>query len=386
MLLVTRVAAALLCWPSCGDPARPGNLEIRFELEPGATRPSYLVVSWLHDQGAVFLDRRIPRSGELASEGAILATMIIETDPSIPGERRIVVRGMREALVVVEGASRIPESAAKRTLTVTLRAERGTDRDDDGIPDEVDNCPSIKDPTGACRGSMTDAATASSDAAADTRVEPTAADTGGGPIDGQPIIRPAVDASRVEVPGTPADAALAADTRVDAPPPDVAADRPIDASPIDASPVDAPADGPQGTGLKGEYFSNPTLTGPATVVRVDPTVSFDWASGAPAPGVPVDSFTVRWTGEVEAQFTEGYTIKLSSDDGSSLWWNGALLIDRFTGGSGTGTGVVPLEAGRRYPIRLEMQEMSGTAGVSLTWSSASRPSQVIPRNRLYPAP
>lgn len=46
---------------------------------------------------------------------------------------------------------------------------------------------------------------------------------------------------------------------------------------------------------KGEYFNNPNFIEPVTYTRNDPEPVFDWRDGNPAPGIPVDNFSVRWT-------------------------------------------------------------------------------------------
>ena len=46
---------------------------------------------------------------------------------------------------------------------------------------------------------------------------------------------------------------------------------------------------------KGEYFANAGLTGQPTMVRGDASINFDWGTEAPADGLPVDNFSVRWT-------------------------------------------------------------------------------------------
>ena len=52
-------------------------------------------------------------------------------------------------------------------------------------------------------------------------------------------------------------------------------------------------------GLSATYFNNADFTG-TTVTRVDPTVDFTWGAGSPAPGISANTFSVRWTGQVEA--------------------------------------------------------------------------------------
>ncbi len=86
----------------------------------------------------------------------------------------------------------------------------------------------------------------------------------------------------------------------------------------------------QGNGLKAEYFNSVNLTNPA-LTRTDATVNFDWGTGAPAPGVGADGFSVRWSGLIEPAYTETYTFYTDSDDGVRLWVNGQLLIDQLDG-------------------------------------------------------
>ena len=52
-------------------------------------------------------------------------------------------------------------------------------------------------------------------------------------------------------------------------------------------------------GWVGEYYSNVGLSGTPTVCRDDAAIAFDWGGGAPAPGVPDNGFSVRWTKTVD---------------------------------------------------------------------------------------
>jgi beta-glucosidase len=49
-------------------------------------------------------------------------------------------------------------------------------------------------------------------------------------------------------------------------------------------------------GLHGEYFANTTFSGKPTVTRLDRTINFDWDKASPAPGLPNEDYSVRWTG------------------------------------------------------------------------------------------
>jgi uncharacterized protein (DUF1800 family) len=84
-----------------------------------------------------------------------------------------------------------------------------------------------------------------------------------------------------------------------------------------------------GASLPANSAGNCTFTisanPPAPVItRVDATVDNDWGSGIP-PGISTaDNFAIRWTGQVQPQFSEEYTVVVYADDGCKLWINGQV--------------------------------------------------------------
>jgi glucose/arabinose dehydrogenase len=146
-----------------------------------------------------------------------------------------------------------------------------------------------------------------------------------------------------------------------------------------------PVTGGTGTGLAATYYNNTDFTG-TTLVRTDPTVNFDWASGSPGAAIAVDTFSARWTGQVQAQVSETYTFYTQSDDGVRLWVNNVLIVNNWTDHAITeNSGTIALAAGQRYDIRMEFFENGGLATARLLWSSPSTPKAVVPTANLYPA-
>ncbi|MFO0790019.1 MAG: PA14 domain-containing protein [Pirellulales bacterium] len=140
-----------------------------------------------------------------------------------------------------------------------------------------------------------------------------------------------------------------------------------------------------GAGLTAQYFHNSDFTGLAET-RVE-NISHNWGTGAPAAGVAADSFSVRWTGQIEPAFSETYTFNVLSDEGVRLWVNGQLVIDDWTGHVRRNRqGTSALAAGQRYDIRLDYFEGTGAAQIELSWSSASQASQIVPASALYESP
>ncbi|MBC7908881.1 MAG: fibronectin type III domain-containing protein, partial [Pyrinomonadaceae bacterium] len=140
-----------------------------------------------------------------------------------------------------------------------------------------------------------------------------------------------------------------------------------------------------GTGLRGQYYDNTNFT-TLRLTRTDATVNFNWGSGSPAGNIGADTFSVRWTGQVQARFSQTYTFYTTSDDGVRLWVNGVQLINNWTNHSATeNSGTITLAANQKYDITMEYYENTGSAVARLSWSSASQAKQIIPQIQLYPS-
>ncbi len=138
-----------------------------------------------------------------------------------------------------------------------------------------------------------------------------------------------------------------------------------------------------GDGLMATYYGDRAFD-EAVATRVDDRLNFVWNLDSPIDGGPVDHFSVRWEGLLEAQVTEPHLIHLIADEHARLWLDGRLLIDDWFEHAATQTSaLVNLEAGRKYHIRVDYIEGRGHAMASLGWSSPSIRRQVIPQSQLY---
>jgi hypothetical protein len=93
------------------------------------------------------------------------------------------------------------------------------------------------------------------------------------------------------------------------------------------------------------------------------------------------SFSVRWTGMIEPQFSESTTFTVSGEGGVRLWVDDRKLIDSWGEPGVRNDGAsLALEAGKKVKIIMEAR---GGRTARLAWSSASLKSQVIPKARLF---
>jgi hypothetical protein len=141
-----------------------------------------------------------------------------------------------------------------------------------------------------------------------------------------------------------------------------------------------------GTGLTGRYYANQprTFVDPPTLIRIDPTINFNWNTNSPDPRIGLTDYTIRWTGSVQPQFNETYTFYTTTDDGMRLWVNGQLIIDEWIDQApAEWHGSLPLTAGQRYDLQMDYYQNGGGAVASLSWSSPSTAKAIIPKVQLY---
>jgi GH35 family endo-1,4-beta-xylanase len=136
-------------------------------------------------------------------------------------------------------------------------------------------------------------------------------------------------------------------------------------------------------GLTATYYDNLDLTG-TSVTRIDPFIEFDFGVDSPAPGIGADTFSARWTGRVQAPYSESFTFYTRSDNGVRFWVNNVLVINNWTSHAETenASSPLPLVAGQWYDLRLEYFDDTGRATIKLLWSSTSNPKVIIPTERL----
>src|SRR5919107_777448 len=136
-------------------------------------------------------------------------------------------------------------------------------------------------------------------------------------------------------------------------------------------------------GLDATYFDNINFTG-TQVSRTDATINFDWGSGSPHPSIGSDTFSARWTGQIEAPASGVYTFTTTSDDGVRLFVDGRTVVENWTDhGPTDNSGTMTLEAGRRYDIQLDFYENGGGAVAKLQWGFLGQLRQIIPSANLF---
>ncbi|WP_318998011.1 PA14 domain-containing protein [Marinobacter sp.] len=122
-------------------------------------------------------------------------------------------------------------------------------------------------------------------------------------------------------------------------------------------------------GFVGQYYSGMAFDSFVTA-RDDGAIDFSWGSGTPLPELPVDGFSVRWSGLLLPPHTEGsqdYRFTTRTDDGVRLYLDGQLVIDRWRDQSPTSySATASLPAQQPVPVTMEYYENRGGAVAQLS--------------------
>jgi len=141
------------------------------------------------------------------------------------------------------------------------------------------------------------------------------------------------------------------------------------------SPPRAVADG----GWYAEFFDNQTLAGAPAYTRVEPWIGADWGSGAPAPGVSIEHFSVRWTRSLELMDDGTYQFCAMADDGARIWVDNVLVLDEWHGNNGVAHCGSQRELTKgAHDVRVEYYEDGGDALIYVWWEEVEPVSPYVP--------
>jgi hypothetical protein len=130
-------------------------------------------------------------------------------------------------------------------------------------------------------------------------------------------------------------------------------------------------------GWFAEYYANPGLLDGAALTRFEKEIDHNWGGGGPAPGLPADRFSVRWTRTLPFQ-ADALTFCVTVDDGVRLWVDGHLIIDQWKVQPATTYCANERLSAGPHVVQMAYFENTGDAVAKLWWSPAGGPQPTPP--------
>ena len=119
---------------------------------------------------------------------------------------------------------------------------------------------------------------------------------------------------------------------------------------------------------RGEYYNDVKLEPPPLLIRDDPEIDFNWGLGAPAPGLPADNFSVRWTRSIH--FDAGdYRFIIQGGDGARVRLDDWVAIDDWLKDDSQQTfeGEFLAVGEGHHLVQVEWYSRGGIASVKMWW-------------------
>ena len=123
---------------------------------------------------------------------------------------------------------------------------------------------------------------------------------------------------------------------------------------------------------KGEYFNNPSVLGNPLLIRDDTDIDFDWGSSSPAPSIPHEMFSVRWTRTWDFEGS-WYRFSADVDDGVRIWLDNRLVMDEWHAAAGTPYNRDVRVSAGRHSIRVQYYQNIGPAHIHVWWQPIPPP-------------
>jgi hypothetical protein len=124
------------------------------------------------------------------------------------------------------------------------------------------------------------------------------------------------------------------------------------------------------------------------LIRNEPAIRFNWGLSSPAPELPVNNFSARWSRW--RRFAPGdYRFLLRADDGFRLYIDGRLVLDEWHPSNASRLHRVELDLQGTHRLAVEYYEETGVALAELTIEpvvEATAPPTATPQPTATPSP
>ena len=123
------------------------------------------------------------------------------------------------------------------------------------------------------------------------------------------------------------------------------------------------------SGLSATYYAHGKFGGEPARIQIDPQLNFLWKGCSPLSGGVADPFSVRWEGYLVPPVSGTYKLGINSFNDCKLELDGEVVLQyRLIHHPVLRTTDVALEAGRLYPLRVELSSHGADPQMQLLWA------------------
>ena len=139
-----------------------------------------------------------------------------------------------------------------------------------------------------------------------------------------------------------------------------------------------------GIGVTGDFFNGMNFD-TLKITHIDRQINSNFGNYSPHVWIGNNQFSIRWTGFIQPEYSDVYTFIANTDNGRRLWINDSLIINKWDDTYNVDYfGTIYLEAGKKYPFKMEYYENTGGANARLDWQCSHQLRETIPQSQFYP--
>jgi PA14 domain/FecR protein len=132
------------------------------------------------------------------------------------------------------------------------------------------------------------------------------------------------------------------------------------------------------SGLRATYYAGNNLNDQISS-RIESGIHVDLGLDNQPQDQRLSDFVVVWSGYLQPLYSEKYLLTLRSDSSARVFIDNKLVIDSWgTNQISDHQGTLMLEAGKRYPLRVEYKQPNSGMLIKLDWVSKSQSPETIP--------
>jgi hypothetical protein len=117
---------------------------------------------------------------------------------------------------------------------------------------------------------------------------------------------------------------------------------------------------------RAEYYDNDSLSGTPKLAIYEAALGHDWGNGSPAPEIPADNFSARYT--ITRHFEKGtYLFFVTADDGARIWLDSKLIFDAWDFGYKQRQVKIYIDTTGDHELQVAYFEKTGKAVLKFDW-------------------